>query len=93
LQLLEHDDDVDFIIRGVRTLNDVRYFARMINDEAKQRSLYIDKATPTECIRIYNECKNAFLVSNKTKKGRDRNTVGLKWLVVNDKAASRGSKA
>ena len=78
LCMLEHDD-VDFIVRGGKTLNDMRLFVRLISDEAKRKGLYVDNPTPQECIHIYNACSNVFLISDTTAKGRNRNMAALKW--------------
>lgn len=78
LRMLEHDD-VDFLVRGVKTLSDVRAFVKMINDKAKRLNLYVDEPNPEECLRVYNACRNVFLIPTTTKKGRNRNMAGLKW--------------
>ena len=78
LRMIQHDD-VDFIVRGVRTLNDIRYFVRIVNDEAKRRGIYVDQPSPAECLQVYGACSSVFKIPTKTDKGRDRNMASLKW--------------
>ncbi len=71
--------DVEHIKRGRRTINDIRFLMRKIEDVAKQNGVYKKCLTREEAKVIYEKCNKAAIPIADTTQGRKRSIATLKW--------------
>lgn len=71
--------DVDFVPRGRKNLDDMRFVCTKIDSEAKRLNLYKTKMSRQEVRKCLLRSKQALGVSSTTKTGRKRRLESLSW--------------